>query len=590
MRLLNQNKKSNAITMFKKLIIGVFYLMAFAVASEATTRRVPSQYTTIQSAIDASVTGDTVLVSQGTYVENISFKGKRIVVASNYLTTQSTNDIFATVIDGSNPPNPDTASVVRFINGEDSTSVLQGFTITKGSGTKWRDEHGAGTYREGGGIICAFSTPTIKNNLIINNSAINASGISGAGGGGLRCGDGYVHLYDNVIMLNVGRDYGGGLVLNYCGVDMKNNIVALNRGAAIYGGGGVWINGNPSSGKPHVLENIVVTGNASGSSGGGLMMEDGTAIVRNSILWGNIAGSGVQIGSAGGTATVSYSDVQSGVSGVGNFNQYPLFADSSLYLLSGSPCIDAGDTSAVYNDPSSGGLAVFPSMGSPRNDVGGYGGLLRTNLAVAFRAIVAVGAALDFGSPVQGTSVQKILPILNRGTAPLGIDSIRIKNNTAGLVLISPASFTTRPAATDSIKLQWSPTSAITFNDTLLIYHRDTTQASPQKIRLSGNATTDVKEQGQVIRAFRLGQNYPNPFNPTTVISYQLPISSQVTLKVYDVLGRNVATLVNEKKQAGQYDVAFDAGKLSSGVYFYKLIASGAAGDFIQTKKMLLVK
>jgi len=86
--------------------------------------------------------------------------------------------------------------------------------------------------------------------------------------------------------------------------------------------------------------------------------------------------------------------------------------------------------------------------------------------------------------------------------------------------------------------------------------------------------------------SFALSQNYPNPFNPSTVISYQLPVTSQISLKVYDVLGREVATLVSERKAAGNYSVTFDASKFSSGVYFYKL----QAGNFVQTKKMLLVK
>ncbi|MBI4810167.1 MAG: T9SS type A sorting domain-containing protein [Ignavibacteriales bacterium] len=89
---------------------------------------------------------------------------------------------------------------------------------------------------------------------------------------------------------------------------------------------------------------------------------------------------------------------------------------------------------------------------------------------------------------------------------------------------------------------------------------------------------------------FELSQNYPNPFNPTTIINYQLPIANLVTLKVYDVLGREVATLVNEKKEAGRYEVEFNASNLSSGVFFYRLSASGRAGDFLSTKKFILIK
>jgi hypothetical protein len=85
---------------------------------------------------------------------------------------------------------------------------------------------------------------------------------------------------------------------------------------------------------------------------------------------------------------------------------------------------------------------------------------------------------------------------------------------------------------------------------------------------------------------FLLSQNYPNPFNPSTVISYQLPVSGNVMLKVFDILGNEVATLVNEEKSAGNYEVIFNAASLSSGTYFYRL----SAGSFIEVKKMILIK
>jgi hypothetical protein len=94
-------------------------------------------------------------------------------------------------------------------------------------------------------------------------------------------------------------------------------------------------------------------------------------------------------------------------------------------------------------------------------------------------------------------------------------------------------------------------------------------------------------------RAFALEQNYPNPFNPATTIRYQLPVSGIVSLKVYDVLGKEVLTLVNGEQEAGEYNLALNAANLSSGVYFYRLTvgSSGSpAGSFMQTKKMMLVK
>ena len=109
-----------------------------------------------------------------------------------------------------------------------------------------------------------------------------------------------------------------------------------------------------------------------------------------------------------------------------------------------------------------------------------------------------------------------------------------------------------------------------------------------QVVGSTGLATAvEAVRDADVPSAFRLDQNYPNPFNPTTAISYQLVANSYVTLKVYDLLGREVATLVNGQLAAGSYKTTFDASRLSSGVYLYRLAADGAT---IQTKKMLLLR
>ena len=84
----------------------------------------------------------------------------------------------------------------------------------------------------------------------------------------------------------------------------------------------------------------------------------------------------------------------------------------------------------------------------------------------------------------------------------------------------------------------------------------------------------------------RLLQNYPNPFNPNTKIEYQIPELSFVTIKVYDVLGNEVRTIVNEEKAAGSYGIKFDGSGLTSGIYFYRL----QAGSIVETKKMVLIK
>lgn len=112
--------------------------------------------------------------------------------------------------------------------------------------------------------------------------------------------------------------------------------------------------------------------------------------------------------------------------------------------------------------------------------------------------------------------------------------------------------------------------------------------------RLAGwdGSLTDIGDSKEMIENFNLAQNYPNPFNPETKISWQLAVGSFVTLKIYDVLGNEVAILVNEEKPVGKYQVNFNAQQttnnqqLSSGVYFYQL----RAGQFVQTKKFVLLK
>ena len=101
-----------------------------------------------------------------------------------------------------------------------------------------------------------------------------------------------------------------------------------------------------------------------------------------------------------------------------------------------------------------------------------------------------------------------------------------------------------------------------------------------------GKTPTSVRTSPDRPSSFSLEQNYPNPFNPTTTISYELPANSFVSLKVYDILGNEVATLTNEKEDAGSYSVKFDGSKLASGVYFYRL----TAGNFVNVKKLVLLK
>jgi hypothetical protein len=108
----------------------------------------------------------------------------------------------------------------------------------------------------------------------------------------------------------------------------------------------------------------------------------------------------------------------------------------------------------------------------------------------------------------------------------------------------------------------------------------------PDRVDFRQSGTTTVQRSSYPERDYFLRQNFPNPFNPTTVISYRLPVAAQVTLRIYDVLGKEIETLVNSHQNAGDYSVTLDAAHLSSGIYYYRLQTEG----FTQTKHLVLIK
>lgn len=135
----------------------------------------------------------------------------------------------------------------------------------------------------------------------------------------------------------------------------------------------------------------------------------------------------------------------------------------------------------------------------------------------------------------------------------------------------------------------WTNNSWEHLNENLLMFYNNNTMYNfyyGYKVDVTYATITATDDDLISPLSFSLSQNYPNPFNPSTVISYQLPVSSRVTLKLYDVLGNEVASLVSGEQEAGSYNVTFNSAGLASGAYIYKL----SAGEFIITKKMLLLK
>jgi hypothetical protein len=319
---------------------------------------VPNDFPTIQAAIDSSRHGDTVLVAPGRYYENVRFKGRSIVLTSRFARTRDVADIERTIIDGSRPRHPDTATVVTIADGEDSTTVLQGFTITGGAGTVWFDAAGHELFREGGGVLCDLSSPTIQYNRIEGNSASAVGkGQRSAGGGGIRCGFAEPTIQNNVIRNNTGR-YGAGIVLFHSASVVRNNVIAENVGGEDFGGAGVWIVGNLSRRLGSTLEhNTIVrnrirpdTGTAPMRRGSGVLTTRVALLLRNNIVWANSKESEqLAFPPSSREVTLRANVVEGGPTRDGILTVDPQFADAvSFRLAPQSPAFAAGDQLGAY--------------------------------------------------------------------------------------------------------------------------------------------------------------------------------------------------------------------------------------------------
>lgn len=192
-------------------------------------------------------------------------------------------------------------------------------------------------------------------------------------------------------------------------------------------------------------------------------------------------------------------------------------------------------------------------------------------------------AGIGFGAvPIDSSKEDSVL-ISNPGTDTLRITKIVSPNNRFAF---TPATMDILPSGSAYLFVNFTPHDTSTQSGFIII--TDNAPGSPDSLVVSGQGAvqTAVKNVSDVPTAFAIGQNYPNPFNPTTRIDYFVSRTIFVSIKVYDVLGRNVAQLVNEVKRPGRYSISYDGTMLPSGVYFYSM----STGTFHRVKKMVLMK
>ncbi len=170
----------------------------------------------------------------------------------------------------------------------------------------------------------------------------------------------------------------------------------------------------------------------------------------------------------------------------------------------------------------------------------------------------------------------------NQGGTNQKTGQIIVSGASTTYVTVNPASGSIQPGASQKIDLTLNAQTIKegTYSGQVTI------STNGGNINIPIDYLVDVKQISNVPQEFSLSQNYPNPFNPTTVISFSIPKTSNVVLKVYDSLGKEVVKLIDEKKSAGKYEINFSAYNIASGIYYYRLEAEG----MIQTKKMVLLK
>ena len=371
-------------------LLSSILLLSLVDELSATTIYVPDNYSTIQSAIDHAVAGDTIIVRDGRYKgpgnKEITFHGKAITLTSQ-------NGAASCIIDCEN-----SGRGFYFVSGETSASVVDGFTITKGNVSSF-----SGWGNDGGGIYCASSNPTITNCTITANLATSPSSY----GGGICCFAASPTITNCTITGNSATYYGGGIGCYYGSPTITNCTITGN--SATYDGGGIYCSGSSptitnctitsnsvtyngggiycSSSSPTItnctitsnsvtyngggiycssssptITNCTITGNSAAYDGGGIYgYYSSSPTITNTILWEN-GPDAIYIAPDDGTPatpTLNYCDIQGGWSGAGsnNINADPLFVKGPLhnYYLSqtasgqsqDSPCVNTGSDTAM---------------------------------------------------------------------------------------------------------------------------------------------------------------------------------------------------------------------------------------------------
>lgn len=578
----------------------IFVAWGFFSFASGTIIHVPGQVGTIQGGIDLALDGDTVLVDTGVYHERIDFLGKEILVGSYFIFDGDTNTVYTTVIDGDS-----SGTVVTFSSGEGEAAQLIGFTVT--DGFAW----------SGGGIKCTNrASPLIAHNVICYNN-IDWYGL----GGGIYCEDASPVITHNLIRRNNGAYYGGGIYLkNSSGTVVEHNRIVGQMTMSGYGvayGAGI----HCEDSEVLIRYNLIRADTVDFGHGGGISCQGGTPHIVNNTIVDNVTGFG-EVGGIYCMWSGSPVIVNNIIAGNGD---YGIGVEGNA-----SPDIDYNDLwqNGYYNcNPGPNDLSCDPQFCDPQN--------LDFTLYASSCCVGAGQNGEDIGAYGVGCGVLQLEVILDTDTTYRGAEfgyTVSCTNYTGQFVrfrfqtyavrhtwmypLIGPVTLRIPPYGFLSGYITHIVPGGAPYDDYSLCAEARDLQGHvydqncepfvivprPLGVAFSDKGVEDWRTESAVIGGvdllnlgsrgaekpveFRLSRSCPNPFNATTKISYDLVEAGDVTLKIYDISGRLVQTLVEGFQQAGEYDVLWDASEQASGIYLYRL----STGDFTETKRMTLLR
>jgi len=598
---------------------------------------VPANQPTIQEGINAANNGDTVLVAEGTYLENIFFYGKKITLASLYIMDGNEDHITNTIIDGTNGQGGDWASVVHFNGGEDTTTTLTGFTIQNGGGFEGR---------MGGAILCVESGARIVSNRIIG-SEMNSWQAKGGGifAASWETGSSYhIIIEDNTIqdskLYSIEGDgsFGGGIYIERMNAKINRNIIKNNlvSSGEFCVGAGIACYGYDKNHHVHISDNEIFENRCEGTQniGGGVFVHYCIAHIMHNHIHDNV----VQ-----GLNSNSSNAIAGGI-GLDNVNE-----GSKIYsnLVENNSCINegwysnGGGMQVYYNDNTPESLYNFIiDKNTFKQNTARYGGAIRvkssnisiTNNYFEGNAAGTEGGAIQFDGVLDNSKTVRIInntitansATHNGGGIYLDIDAnILLMNNISWNNPASNDLFIEQGSVEihycdidqDAIQGTWSGSDnfladPLLETDYILSDESPCINAGTESITVFGERydcpDQDIRNisrpQGGAVDVGAFEKSYvgiadpgkpliscrvfPNPFRDQTTFEYELLEPALVDLIIYDQTGKIVY-----KKESGFYDIGkhqveFRRNDLPRGLYYLKIKAIEMSG---KTKSALLI-